>query len=111
MMKRVIVLLLLVAVALAVVACGGTDSGTTNGSSTGGGPAVTPGGTDNGTTPVADGATLMEERCTVCHSTSRILEASKDLAGWQATIDRMVGKGAELTTEEQAVLAEYLAGL
>ena len=109
MTKRVVVLLLLLAVALVLVACGGSGEGT-NGSNTNGG-SVEPSGSGDGGSSVTDGATLMEERCTVCHSTSRILGASKDLAGWQSTIDRMVGKGAKLTEEEQAVLAEYLAGL
>ena len=109
MTKRVIVLLLLLAVALVLVACGSSEDGT-NGSDTNG-DAVTPDDSGGGSSSVTDGATLMEERCTVCHSTSRILGASKDLAGWQSTIDRMVGKGAKLTEEEQAVLAEYLAGL
>ena len=110
MTERVIVLLLLLAVTFALVACGGSGDGTTNGSDTNG-DAVTPDDSGGGGSSVTDGATLMEERCTVCHSTSRILGASKDLAGWQSTIEKMVGKGAKLTTEEQAVLAEYLAGL
>ena len=110
MTKRVIVLLLLLAVTFALVACGGSGDGTTNGSNTNGG-AVEPSGSGDGGSSVADGAALVQDRCTVCHSTSRIFGASKDLAGWQSTIDRMVGRGAKLTEEEQAVLAEYLAGL
>ena len=109
MTKRVVVLLLLLAVALVLVACGGSGNGT-NGSNTNGG-SVEPSGSGDGGSSVADGAALLQGRCTVCHSTSRIFGASKDLAGWQSTIDRMVGKGAKLTAEEQAVLAEYLAGL
>lgn len=110
MTTRIIALLLLLAVAVALVACGGTEDSTTNGSSTNG-DAVAPGDTDGGGSSTTDGATLLEERCTVCHTTDRILGASKDPAGWQSTIERMVGKGAKLTAEEQAVLAEYLAGL
>ena len=109
--KRVIVLALIASVALAVVGCGGgADTGSPGGSGSDGGTTVTPGGSGGGA-PVADGAALLEERCTVCHSTSRILGASKDRAGWVSTIERMVGRGAKLTTEEQAVLADYLAGL
>ena len=110
MTKRTIVALLLIALVSTLVACGGGDDGTTNGSDTNG-ESVAPGDPGSGETPAADGATLLEERCTGCHTTSRILGASKDVEGWKSTITRMVDKGAELTPEEQAVLAEYLAGL
>lgn len=56
-----------------------------------------------------DGATLLQTQCTVCHSLDRITQKSDTLAGWQSTVSRMVDKGAQLSAEEQTVLAQYLA--
>ena len=56
-----------------------------------------------------DGAALLEERCTVCHGLERTTQAQKTGDEWEQTVTRMVGKGAELTEDEQATLIEYLA--
>lgn len=73
--------------------------------------------TDAVTTPeppatggVLDGASLVQSKCTVCHNLDRVNAASKDLAGWQSTINRMIDShGAEITPEEQSAIAIYLA--
>lgn len=57
-----------------------------------------------------DAETLIDTRCTVCHSRERIDAAQKDRAGWAATVDRMIGYGAQLSTAERDVLIDYLAG-
>jgi hypothetical protein len=71
-----------------------------------------------GTTPAAgekplDGAALMKERCTVCHNIERIelaLQENKfDAAGWEKTVDRMIGKGAELNKAEREAVLKHLA--
>ena len=55
---------------------------------------------------------LIKERCTVCHNTDRIYAAKKDEAGWSATVDKMIGKGAKLNVaERQAVIATLVAGI
>jgi hypothetical protein len=60
---------------------------------------------------VLDGASLVETKCTTCHTRERIDAASKDLTGWQTTINRMItSHGAQITTEEQSAIAIYLAG-
>jgi cytochrome c5 len=59
--------------------------------------------------PSADGTALLEERCTVCHSLDRVMQAQKTRDEWEQTVTRMVGKGAQLTEDEQATLPEYLA--
>jgi cytochrome c5 len=60
--------------------------------------------------PVAvDGETLLEERCTDCHALSRTTSAKKSAEEWEETVVRMIGHGADLNDEEQAVLIEYLA--
>jgi cytochrome c5 len=55
------------------------------------------------------GAALMDERCTVCHSASRITSAAMTADEWTSTVDRMIGKGAELSADEKQVLIDYLA--
>jgi hypothetical protein len=56
--------------------------------------------------------TLIKERCTVCHNTDRIYAAKHDEAGWTATVDKMIGKGAKLNVaERQAVIATLVAGI
>lgn len=56
-----------------------------------------------------DGKSLMQERCSVCHSTSRITSAHKTAAEWTTTVNRMVGNGAQLNATEQQTLIDYLA--
>jgi cytoskeletal protein RodZ len=61
------------------------------------------------TVAALDGQALMQARCTLCHNTARIEQAKKDRDGWEETVRRMVGKGAQLTKDEQDALIEYLA--
>ncbi len=58
-----------------------------------------------------DGKTLLEERCTGCHSLEKAQSGERDLAGWQEVIDEMIDKGAKLNEDEAKVLAEYLANM
>lgn len=59
--------------------------------------------------PAASAAELLQDRCTRCHTLDRVQAASKSLAEWQTTVERMRGKGADLTDDEAQVLTEYLA--
>jgi cytochrome c-type biogenesis protein CcmH/NrfF len=59
------------------------------------------------TTP--DGQTLLQERCTVCHNLNRVTSAHKTADQWTTTVERMVGKGAQLDAQEQQTLIDYLA--
>jgi uncharacterized lipoprotein YajG len=56
-----------------------------------------------------DGASLMQNRCSVCHSTARITSAHKTAAGWTDTVQRMINNGAQLNATEQQTLIDYLA--
>jgi hypothetical protein len=56
-----------------------------------------------------DGAALVAERCTTCHTAARIDAASKDEAGWTATVDRMIGYGAQLNSAEREAVIAYLS--
>jgi len=56
----------------------------------------------------ADGLTLLETRCTACHSLDRVQQAQKTFDEWTQTVDQMIAKGARLSEEERAVLLKYL---
>jgi hypothetical protein len=51
----------------------------------------------------------LQERCTACHSLSRVTQAQKTREQWEQTVVRMVGKGAQLNADERAALIKYLA--
>lgn len=60
-------------------------------------------------TPALNGETLLETRCSVCHSADRTRQAKKTRAQWEQTVTRMIGRGAQLTEAEETVLVDYLA--
>lgn len=55
-----------------------------------------------------DGNALVDERCTVCHTRDRIDQQDKDEEGWTATVDRMIGYGADLDSAERQAVINYL---
>lgn len=59
--------------------------------------------------PAIDGAKLLDERCSVCHASSRPKAAKKSMAEWEMTVTRMIGKGAKLSEPEKNALVEHLA--
>ncbi|MBW2465840.1 MAG: hypothetical protein JRF02_00935 [Deltaproteobacteria bacterium] len=58
--------------------------------------------------PVSIGASLLNERCTVCHSLKWVRQSRKDRGQWEETVSRMVQRGAWLNGGEREVLIEYL---
>ena len=56
-----------------------------------------------------DGATLLDQRCSVCHSSDRPKSKKKTPDEWNATVTRMIGKGAKLSPEEKQLLVDYLS--
>lgn len=58
------------------------------------------------------GATV-KRACTTCHSAKRICLnlGVKSEAAWQATVQKMVAKGAQLSADQVGPAASYLAGL
>ena len=84
------ILLLILLIGSLLVSCGSSNS--------------IPSSTDG-----TDGASLMQERCSVCHSTSRITSAHKTAAEWTTTVERMLSHGAQLNSQEQRTLIDYLA--
>ena len=75
-------------------------------------PAETPAETEAPPTEEApamlDGKSLVEERCTMCHDLGRVERAKKTEEEWKATVERMVGKGAQLNEAEQELVIKYL---
>jgi mono/diheme cytochrome c family protein len=57
----------------------------------------------------SNGQTLMQDRCSVCHSLDRLTSAHKTAAEWTTTVERMVSHGAQLNSQEQQTLIDYLA--
>lgn len=57
----------------------------------------------------ADGANLLEERCSVCHPSSRPKSKQKTPEQWETTVNRMMGKGAKLSEEERVLLLDFLS--
>jgi hypothetical protein len=55
-----------------------------------------------------DGKALTEERCTVCHNLQTVSGAKKSRDAWQSTVERMIGKGAQLDDAEKAAVVDYL---
>ena len=55
-----------------------------------------------------EGKSLVEERCTRCHDLGRVERAKKTEEEWKATVERMVGKGAQLNQAEQELVIKYL---
>ncbi len=84
-----------------LVACGSGSSQPTEGPSS---ATVSPAGA-----PTQDGATLLETRCSTCHSADRAKQAKKTRDQWDQTVTRMIGKGAQLTETEKTALVDYLA--
>lgn len=59
--------------------------------------------------PGSIGATLLETRCSVCHSADRPKGARKTRAEWERTVTRMISNGAQLAESEKTILVEHLA--
>jgi cytochrome c5 len=58
--------------------------------------------------PTQDGATLLEARCSTCHSADRARQVTKTRDGWDQTVTTMIDRGAQLTEAEKVVLVDYL---
>lgn len=59
--------------------------------------------------PDGEGKTLVARMCVTCHGVDRVIEQRQTQAGWESIVIDMVGRGAEGTSEEQRLVAAYLA--
>jgi mono/diheme cytochrome c family protein len=62
-----------------------------------------------GGSALAGGKEVFEKKCTICHDSARSLTKNRDREFWEATIEKMRGKGAALTDAEAKDVAAYLA--
>lgn len=56
-----------------------------------------------------DGKTLLDQRCNACHSANVVTRLRGTADQWAGLVDAMVQNGADLTPQEEKVLAAYLA--
>jgi mono/diheme cytochrome c family protein len=56
-----------------------------------------------------DGAVLLNDRCTICHSLDRVTSLKNSADQWTRIVSRMIQNGAQLTPAEQKILVNYLA--
>jgi len=120
-MKKKLVFLFLVCLLVLVVTvqCGGNATTPTSSSSapisnTAAAPANPTSSSGSGTSPTQvqasfDGPTLLQQKCTSCHSLDRVTNSHFTTAQWTQVIDQMIGNGAQLTTDERNFLINYLA--
>jgi hypothetical protein len=59
--------------------------------------------------PTVTGLTLLNDRCTECHTLDRVQNASMTREQWNETVEDMIDRGAELDEREKELLVEYLA--
>ena len=97
MLKKAVLALLVVALMLVAAGCGTEPEATSEPE-----PA-------QGETTEFDGEALLNAKCGSCHSVDTVLAAEYDTVGWAAVIDEMIARGATLTDDEAADLAEYLS--
>ncbi len=97
MMKRFALVALILLMLVTAAACGAKE------------PVETPEPTPGEATGL-DGATLLTQKCDgVCHSLEKVDAEDLDAVGWAAVIDDMIARGADISDDEAAALAEYLA--
>lgn len=65
--------------------------------------------TSPASTTALDGATLIQERCSVCHPLSHVEGTKHTAADWKLIVGMMVRRGAQLTPDEETVVVNYLA--
>jgi len=63
----------------------------------------------SGSTATTDGQTLLETRCTTCHTVDKATSEGGNANQWTRIVNDMISKGAQLTDAEKAVLIDYLA--
>jgi cytochrome c5 len=101
----------MVAVMVGVAACGSASEPVASPTASGA-PAATesaaPSPTDE-PSGTLDGATLVQERCTQCHTLDRVKAKSESRANWAMIVDQMIANGASLNDQEKQAVIDYLA--
>ncbi|HET6350778.1 MAG TPA: hypothetical protein VFG89_01450 [Coriobacteriia bacterium] len=107
-MHRVTSVIVICVLALMLVLGSGCAASQQPAASGGQTPTTTEGSTSSGASTATDGSSLAQEKCTQCHSFDRVQAAQKDKAGWESTLDRMVGHGLKVTDAERTAIIDYL---
>ena len=56
-----------------------------------------------------EGQSLVNEHCVQCHILTKVEEHGMSEEEWATTVQRMMGKGANLTADEQSAVVKFLA--
>jgi quinoprotein glucose dehydrogenase len=62
-----------------------------------------------GALPAGAGRVLVQQVCSQCHSLDTVTSVHQSQDAWTATVNDMVGRGAQLTNAQVAEVAKYLA--
>lgn len=64
-----------------------------------------------GADPAADAATsaLIQKSCAACHPITQVNAAHKSRDDWGATLDKMIGFGAQIADKDYDAMLDYLA--
>ncbi len=61
-------------------------------------------------TPLPDGPSLLQSRCTQCHELQWLQQVNKTRTEWDETVSQMKWFGVKISDAEKTVLLDYLAG-
>ena len=70
---------------------------------------ATPAATAPASSSTLDGATLLQERCSVCHPLTFVERSRHTAADWKIIVDMMISRGAQLTSDEEGAVVSWLA--
>ncbi len=59
--------------------------------------------------PAGEGSALVSGVCSGCHSVDMVLVQSKSRREWESTVQDMVSRGAQISSEERGAIVSYLA--
>jgi mono/diheme cytochrome c family protein len=59
--------------------------------------------------PPGPGLVIINEKCSVCHTTASVFSQHRSPDDWAATVQLMVDRGADLSPDETSVVIGYLA--
>jgi cytochrome c5 len=61
------------------------------------------------TPPPGPGLSVINERCSTCHSTATVFNQRRTTEDWAATVQVMVDRGADLTPDDINTVVGYLS--
>ncbi len=98
---------IMLSAAVVLAGCSSTPAPVSESAGSGQGAAEQP--ASEGADAADPGATLVDQKCSMCHTLDRVRSAQYDKAGWTATVERMQKNGLVVTDEEKTAIIEYLS--